>query len=93
MAHVAAALPNHTTMEVVDPGREHCLIYEHRIEDGYIELSDAPGLGIQVDERALSELQANPPTGKGKFPLSRREGAGRYIVPPRPGEVPWKTGT
>jgi len=92
MAHVAAALPNHNMMEVVDPGREHCLIYDHRIDDGHIELSDAPGLGIQIDERALSELQANPPTGKGKFPLSRREGAGRYIVPPRSGEVSWKTG-
>jgi hypothetical protein len=40
----------------------------------------------------LAELQANPPTGKGTFPLYRREGAGRYIVPPRPGEVPWKQG-
>ena len=92
MAHVAAALPNHTAMEVVDPGREHCLRYDHHIEDGYIVLSDAPGLGIEVDESVLAELQANPPTGKGTFPLYRREGAGRYIVPPRPGEVPWKQG-
>lgn len=92
MAHVAAALPNHTAMEVVDPGREHCLIYDHRLEDGHIVLSDAPGLGIEVNEDVLADLQANPPTGKGRFPLSRREGAGRYIVPPGPGEVPWKTG-
>ena len=28
MAHVAAALPNHSAMEVVDPGREHCLKYD-----------------------------------------------------------------
>lgn len=91
-AHVAAALPNHLAMEVVDPGREHCLIFDHRIEDGHIVLSDAPGLGIDVDEDALAALQANPPTGKGKFPLSRREGAGRYIVPPRQGEVPWERG-
>jgi len=88
-AQIAAALPNHTMMEVVDPGREHCLIYDHRIEDGHIVLSDAPGLGIEVDFEVLAGLQAKPPTGKGRFPLSRREGAGRYIVPPHEGEVPW----
>jgi L-alanine-DL-glutamate epimerase-like enolase superfamily enzyme len=92
MAHVAAALPNHNAMEVVDPGREHCLSFEHHIEDGYIVLGESPGLGIEVDETILRDLQDNPPTGKGTFPLSRREGAGRYIVPPRPDEVPWRTG-
>jgi L-alanine-DL-glutamate epimerase-like enolase superfamily enzyme len=91
MAHIAAALPNHSAMEVVDPGREHCLKYDSTIEDGYIVLGDSPGLGIEVDEKILAELQANPPTGKGTFPLSRREGAGRYIVPPGDSEVPWQT--
>lgn len=92
MAHVAAALPNHSAMEVVDPGREHCLTFDNHIEDGFIVLGDSPGLGIEVDEKTLADLQANPPTGKGTFPLSRREGAGRYIVPPAAGEVPWRTG-
>jgi L-alanine-DL-glutamate epimerase-like enolase superfamily enzyme len=91
-AHLAAALPNHCAMEVVDPGREHCLVYSHRVEDGHIVLSDEPGLGIGVNEEILAGLQAHPPTGKGVFPLSRREGAGRYVVPPRPGEVPWRSG-
>ena len=92
MAQVAAALPNHNMMEVVDPGREHCLRWNNRIEDGYIVLGDAPGFGIEIDEQKLRELQANPPTGRGKFPFPRREGAGRYIVPPAPGEVPWRSG-
>jgi L-alanine-DL-glutamate epimerase-like enolase superfamily enzyme len=92
MAHVAAGLPNHTMMEVVDPGREHCLRFDSRIEDGHIVMGDPPGFGITVDEARLAELKANPPTGKGKFPFPRREGAGRYIVPPGPGEVPWRTG-
>jgi L-alanine-DL-glutamate epimerase-like enolase superfamily enzyme len=92
MAHVAAALPNHTAMEVVDPGREHCLKFDNRIEDGCIVLGDSPGFGIEVDEEKLRALQADPPTGRGRFPFPRREGAGRYIVPPRPGEVPWKRG-
>jgi L-alanine-DL-glutamate epimerase-like enolase superfamily enzyme len=92
MAHIAAALPNHLSMEVVDPGREHCLKFDSRIEDGFIMLGDAPGFGIEVDEKKLAELKANPPTGKGRFPFPRRDGAGRYIVPPGPGEVPWRQG-
>jgi len=91
MAHAAAALPNHIGMEVVDPGREQCLKFASYIEDGYIILSNKPGLGIEVDEEKLAALQANPPTGRGQFPFARREGAGRYIVPPQPGEVPWET--
>jgi L-alanine-DL-glutamate epimerase-like enolase superfamily enzyme len=90
MAQVAAALPNHGMMEVVDPGREHCLKWDNRIEDGYIVLGESPGFGIEVDEVKLKALQADPPTGRGKFPFPRREGAGRYIVPPAPGEVPWR---
>jgi L-alanine-DL-glutamate epimerase-like enolase superfamily enzyme len=89
MAHVAAALPNHIGMEVVDPGREQCLKFDNHIEDGYIVLGNEPGFGISVDEAALAALKAHPPKGRGTFPLPRREGAGRYIVPLRPGEVPW----
>jgi L-alanine-DL-glutamate epimerase-like enolase superfamily enzyme len=93
MAHVAAALPNHTMMEVVDPGREHCLRFDSRVDDGHIVLGDTPGFGIEIDEKKLVELQAHPPTGRGRFPFPRREGAGRYIVPPAPGEVPWRRGS
>lgn len=92
MAQVAAALPNHGRMEVVDPGGVHCLCFESLIEDGYLHLSSAPGFGIEVDEQKLKELQADPPTGQGRFPFPRREGAARYIVPPKAGEVPWKGG-
>jgi L-alanine-DL-glutamate epimerase-like enolase superfamily enzyme len=91
MAHAAAALPNHVGMEVVDPGREQCLRFDSHIEDGFIVLGDKAGLGIDIDEQALAELQSNPPEGFGQFPFARREGAGRYIVPPQPGEVPWET--
>lgn len=93
MAQIAAALPNHLSMEVVDPGREHCLKFDNRIEDGFIILSEAPGFGIEVDEAKLAELKANPPKGKGRFPFPRREGAGRYIVPPAPEDVPWRRGS
>ncbi|PQA89398.1 mandelate racemase/muconate lactonizing enzyme family protein [Hyphococcus luteus] len=91
MAQVAAALPGHTMMEVVDPGREHCLKYDNYVQDGFIHLSDAPGFGIDVDEAILKDLQENPPKGKGAFPFPRREGAGRYLVPPSPSETPWSS--
>lgn len=92
MAHVAAALPNHTIKEVVDPGREQCLKFDNHIEDGCIILGNTPGFGIEVDEEKLKELQDNPPTGRGSFPFLRREGAGRYVVAPGSDEVPWRRG-
>lgn len=92
MAQVAAALPNHTIMEVVDPGREHCLKFDNHIEDGHIVLGNEAGFGIEIDETTLAELKANPPISKGKFPFPRREGAGRYVVPPKQDEVPWRRG-
>ena len=90
MAHLAAALPNHLAMEVVDPGREHCLNFDNHIEDGFIVLGDKPGLGIEVDELKLQALQANPPARKSDFPFARREGAGVYVKGVEEAEVPWK---
>ncbi|NKB71417.1 MAG: mandelate racemase/muconate lactonizing enzyme family protein [Candidatus Latescibacteria bacterium] len=90
MAHMAAALPNHSMMEVVDPGREHCIRFGHTIEDGFIHLSDDPGLGLEIDTEKLAELQANPPDQPSIFPFPRREGAGLYIAPLEPGEVSWR---
>lgn len=89
MAHAAAAFPNHVGLEVIDCGREQCLRYDSRIEDGWIVLGNSPGLGIEIDEAVLADLQKRPPTGRGQFPFSRREGAGRYIHPLQPGEVSW----
>lgn len=91
MAHVAAALPNHTSMEVIGGNREQCLSFDSRIEDGFIVLGESKGFGIEVDSARLAQLQANPPPGPIRFPFPRREGAGRYIVPPKPGEVPWNS--
>jgi L-alanine-DL-glutamate epimerase-like enolase superfamily enzyme len=82
MGQVAAAMPHHTMLEVLDCGRDQCLNCTHRLEDGYIVYSDEPGFGVSVNETKLAALKANPPTGTGKFPFPRREGAGRYLVPP-----------
>ncbi|MEX0762311.1 MAG: mandelate racemase/muconate lactonizing enzyme family protein [Dehalococcoidia bacterium] len=89
MAHLAAALPNHMMMEVVDPGREPCFTFDNHIEDGFIHLGEKPGLGIEIDEAKLAELERDRPSARFNAPFARREGAGLYIVPPQPGEVPW----
>ena len=91
MAHLAAALPNHMMMEVVDPGREHCIKHRHTIEDGFIRLSEEPGLGLTIDEAALKRLQENPPDPerRRRNPFPRREGAGRFVVPASTEEAPW----
>jgi L-alanine-DL-glutamate epimerase-like enolase superfamily enzyme len=53
-AHVAAVLPNHLMMEVIDAGRDAVFRSDHRLEDGRIVLGDAPGLGITFDEDRLA---------------------------------------
>jgi L-alanine-DL-glutamate epimerase-like enolase superfamily enzyme len=90
MAHLAAALPNHTMMEVIGVQREDGLTVDNRIEDGSIVLGEAPGFGIEVDLARIAQLKAAPAAGRAGFPFPRREGAGRYVVPPKPGEVPWR---
>ena len=91
MAHLAAALPNHNMMEVVDPGRESAFkSWDNQIEDGWIVLGNSPGLGIEVDEQALKKLQETDYGRKPGFPFPRREGAGLWIKEIEPGEVSWK---
>ena len=82
MAHLAAALPNHIMMEVIDAGFEAVLNADNRIEDGYVVLGDAPGLGVEFDEEKLEQM-AVAPTGArtSAVPSARRRGAGLYSVP------------
>jgi L-alanine-DL-glutamate epimerase-like enolase superfamily enzyme len=81
MAHLAAALPNHMMMEVVDPGREPCFTFDNMIEDGFIVLGDAPGLGISIDDEKLAQVQEPQPPREWQDPqpFYRREGAGLWI--------------
>lgn len=87
MAHLAAALPNHLAMEVVDPGREPCCTFNSHIEDGWIQLGDRPGLGIEIDEATLARIEVKQPPLRPGMPFPRREGAGLYEVPPTPDVV------
>ena len=87
MAHVAAAIPNHNTMEYLNAGRDRAMHVDNRIEDGWIILGDVPGLGISFDETALAELLVTTPSPAPRS--GRRVGAGLYQVPADPSELPY----
>jgi L-alanine-DL-glutamate epimerase-like enolase superfamily enzyme len=58
-AHVVAALPHGLTVEVDQTGNpfiEELLSEPLRITDGYLQLSEAPGLGIELNPVALKRL-------------------------------------
>ncbi|MFP6644660.1 MAG: mandelate racemase/muconate lactonizing enzyme family protein [Candidatus Latescibacterota bacterium] len=80
MAHLAATLPNHTMMEVLDNARDAVLTHTHPIVDGWIELNDEPGLGFTFDEEKLKECAVDGPGSR--FGWGRRTGAGLYLVGP-----------
>jgi len=91
MVHLAAALPNHNMMEVVDPGREDAFkSWDNHIEDGWIVIGNTPGLGIILNDNKISALQSIELNRKPGFPFPRREGAGLWIKDIEPGEVSWK---
>lgn len=89
MAHLAAALPNHMAMEVVDAGRDVLIRTDTAIEDGWIVLGETPGLGIAfVEEKLAAATVAEPSPGAGPSPWGRGPGAGLYPEPPPAVERP-----
>jgi len=65
---VDAAVPNFLIQEQIDQALgEGLLVQPWRVADGYIELPDAPGLGIEIDEVALVEEQAYTEELGGEF--------------------------
>jgi L-alanine-DL-glutamate epimerase-like enolase superfamily enzyme len=85
LAHVAACLPNHIHMEVLDAGRSAAMIVDNHIEDGWIILGDKPGLGIEFDEAQLAPLLVDQPSPAPRS--GRRVGAALYPVPATPDEL------
>ena len=56
VAHVAAALPNHLMMEVLDAGRDQAFATDISLVDGHLELGDRAGLGLEFDDERLAAL-------------------------------------
>jgi L-alanine-DL-glutamate epimerase-like enolase superfamily enzyme len=53
-AHLAGALPNCMSLEVVDPASANGIVTtDVRIEEGWACAGDAPGNGLQLDRKAL----------------------------------------
>ena len=71
-AHLAAALPHHTMMEVLEAGRDATFSFDSVIEDGWIVLGHSPGTGITFDPTALQHHRVESPDG-----LNARLAAGR----------------
>ena len=81
MAHLAAVLPNHIWMEVVDAGRDVVFEHDSRVEDGYIVLGDRPGNGIAFDMAQLERHRVEARSASAApSPWGRRRGAGLYVV-------------
>lgn len=77
MAHLAAALPHHTMMEVIEAGREAVYDVGASIVDGDIVLGDAAGSGVRFDEEALARASVERPSADSLVVAYRRaRGAG-----------------
>ena len=83
MAHVAAVLPNHMMMEVVEPGWDVVLNLDYHFEDGWIVLGDRPGNGLEFNQAKLAEFSVEKLSpNAGPIAWGRRRGAGLYEVGP-----------
>ncbi len=81
MAHLAAVIPNHIWMEVVDAGRDVVFTHDSTVEDGAIILGDSPGNGIQFDAEKLEEYSVTQRSASAApSPWGRRRGAGLHVV-------------
>jgi L-alanine-DL-glutamate epimerase-like enolase superfamily enzyme len=63
-AHVVASIPNGITVEVDRTGNpfiEDLLIEGLRIRDGQLQLSNAPGLGIELNDEVVEEFRMTDP--------------------------------
>ncbi len=74
MLHLNTSVPNCAVQEYSPPGdwMKDVIQFDHRIEDGYLVCSDAPGLGIDLNEKAAA---AHPYSGSEAPRLHRKDGS------------------
>ena len=85
LAHVAAALPNHLMIEVLDAGRGEIFDRDLVLRDGHVHIGERPGLGMVLNEERLAAAEAAAGEGgqsAGAVSAGRRAGAGLIEVPP-----------
>ncbi|SKA24065.1 mandelate racemase/muconate lactonizing enzyme family protein [Consotaella salsifontis] len=76
VAHAAAAVPNLLSHEIQDLGAPFGVDVDQEIVDGSIILGDRPGLGLEIDERAIAARSCD---------ASWTTVAGPHVRPPRAG--------
>src|SRR5258708_2044208 len=80
LAHVAAAIPNHSALEVIDLDWHSGVVRsDTRVDGGSILLGNAPGHGLSFDEQALQAALVEKPSPDALFGGSiyrRPRGAG-----------------
>lgn len=81
LAPAAGALPNFLVTEVQDLQHPQGVLVDQEIEDGGIVLGDRPGLGLSLDEDALSGLVVDSGWSATSGPHVRPVRAGRRMVP------------
>lgn len=77
VAHAASAIPNHLSAEVQDLGAPFGTTIDVEYTDGGIVLGDAPGVGVTVDEEAI--------TRRGEADASWLVSEGPHVRPDRAG--------
>jgi L-alanine-DL-glutamate epimerase-like enolase superfamily enzyme len=81
LLHAATSVPNHLASELQNLHPPVGVSLDLHVEDGAFILGDCPGLGVAVDELAISAAnrRADGPAADG--PSVRPERAGRQLVP------------
>ena len=68
-AHLAAAIPNYYVMEAgLHTTAQRSLVDRpFEISDGYREIPDRPGIGVEINEEAAADIAENPRPLTGNF--------------------------
>src|SRR6187551_2483753 len=77
VAHAAASVPNHLCAEIQDVNAPFGVTIDQEIADGGLVLGDKPGVGVEVDEAAITALEHREPAW--------RVEAGPHVRPTRAG--------
>ncbi|WP_405143160.1 mandelate racemase/muconate lactonizing enzyme family protein [Sphaerisporangium sp. NBC_01403] len=80
LLHAATSVPNHMVSELQDLRPPLGVSLDLHIEDGAFVLGHSPGLGITIDEHAITAFTREPDVGSADGPHVRPEHAGRRLL-------------
>ncbi|TBL31137.1 mandelate racemase/muconate lactonizing enzyme family protein [Verrucosispora sp. SN26_14.1] len=91
LLHAATSVPNHLTSELQNLRPPAGVTLDLHVEDGAFVLGDAPGLGVRVDEGAISASVLRPAARGTEGPDVRPVSAGRRLLPEYGASAPART--